>query len=333
MWKTLIVGLALLGGAALALGFFWPFGHRQQILRLPGVVEIQEVRLGSKVGGRVGAVLVQEGDLVKPGQELVRFDEPELEAQHKQWLAKAASARADYEKAKNGPRKEEIAQARSDLNAAQADEQLARLNLDRAERLFQQNALALADFDAARSAEAGARAKMASSRARLDLLLAGSRPEDIASMQALWQEAEGKVQELKANLNEAVVRAPELAVVNVVAVRQGDLVAASTPVVRVLRVSDLWVKAYVPETELGKVRLGEEVQVTLDAYPGRGFSGRIYFIESESEFTPRNVQSADERRHEVFGIRVRVPQPEDPGQRIFKAGLAAEVSVPLQEAR
>ena len=332
MSKTLVGGAIVLIGVAVALGFFWPFGQAQTVLRLPGVVEIQEVRLGSKVGGRVAEVLVREGDVVHPDQELVRFEEPELDAQYKQWRARAASAHADYEKAKNGPRKEEIDQARSDLETTQADENLARQNFERAQRLFQQNALAQADYDAAHAAYASARARVGSARAKLALLLAGSRPEDIASTKALWLEAEGKVKEISANLKEAVVRAAEPAVVDVVAVRQGDLVPANTPVIRVLRISDLWVKAYVPETELGRVHLHQKVEVTIDSYPGQRFAGEIYFIENESEFTPRNVQSPDERRHQVFGIRVRVEQPADPSQRVLKSGMAANVLIPLQEA-
>jgi multidrug efflux pump subunit AcrA (membrane-fusion protein) len=96
----------------------------------------------------------------------------------------------------------------------------------------------------------------------------------------------------------------------------------------VLRADDLWVKVYVPETELGKVRLHQEVEVTIDSYPGRTFAGTVVQVASASEFTPRNVQSADERRHQVFGIKVRVPDP----QGVFKSGMAAEVILPLHPA-
>jgi len=332
-WRTLIGGAVVLAAAVLALGFFRPFAHRSQVLQLPGVVEIQEVRLGSKVGGRVAEVLVKEGTVVRAGDLLIRFDEPELRAQLSQWLARAASTKAEYEKAKNGPRPKEKDQARSDLATARADEVLAKQNADRATQLFARNAMALADYDAAQAAYAAARGRVASAQAKLDLLEEGTRWEEKESTRALWQEAEGKVAELRANLAEADVVAPELAVVDVVAVRKGDLVPANTPIVRVLRASDLWVKAYVPETELGKVRLKQQVEVTIDAYPGRRFPGTIYYIDSESEFTPRNVQSAEERRHQVFGMRVRVPQPDDPSQRIFKSGMAAQVYVPLQEDR
>ena len=102
--------------------------------------------------------------------------------------------------------------------------------------------------------------------------------------------------------------------------------APNQPVVRVLRAADLWVKAYVPETQLGKVRLNQQVDVTIDSYPGKKFQGTVIQIASSSEFTPRNVQSADERKHQVFAIKVHVPDPEG----VFKSGMAAEVVLPLQ---
>ena len=109
--------------------------------------------------------------------------------------------------------------------------------------------------------------------------------------------------------------------------RKGDLVPASQPVVRVLRARDLWVRVYVPETDLGKVVNGQTVSVTVDAYSDRQFTGRIIQIAAESEFTPRNVQSVDERRHQVFGMKIRVDDP----QGVFKAGMAAEVTIPLKK--
>jgi multidrug resistance efflux pump len=137
----------------------------------------------------------------------------------------------------------------------------------------------------------------------------------------------GKLRELDAQLAEAVVRAPERAVVEVVAVRKGDVVAANHSVVRVLRADDLWVKAYVSEVDLGKVHLGHEVELTIDSFPSKRFQGVVAQIASASEFTPRNIQSVDERRHQVFAIKVRVDDP----QGIFKSGMAADVWVQVRE--
>jgi multidrug resistance efflux pump len=371
--------LALSAVAAVtALGFYRPFPRRPAPLRLPGTVEIQEVRLSSKVGGRVTKVLAVEGSLVRPGEPLVYLDAAQLEAQREQLQARLRAARSALTMARNGARAEERQAARAALRGAEA--RLRRLKagsraeeieqarqelkallaaLERAERearrertLHGSRASSDSQFDAAQASlgqlqgqaaaararlkllEAGTRpeevaeaaAEVARRRALYDLLLAGTRPEEVAAAEARVAELVAHLREMDVKLREAVVLAPEAVLVEVVAVRPGDAVAPNQPVVRALRADDLWVKAYVPETELGKVRLNQPVEVTCDAYPGHRFAGAVVHIASVSEFTPRNVQSADERRHQVFGIKVRVADP----QGVFKAGMAAEVTLPPQ---
>ena len=382
-WKHTLSITLLLAAVAAALGFFWPFGNGKNTLRLPGVVESHEIRLGSKVGGRVAAVSTREGELVQEGQPLVRFEVPEVEAQLAQVKAKLAAAEAERDRAVNGSRpeekdaaratmdaararwerlkagwrEEEKRQAKSEWETAEADLLFTRDEFERIDRLYRSSSVAKADWDAARAARDRAIGRTETAKARVDMLAAGSRvediaeadaerrraqaqydlvvagtrAEDIAQAEARVVEALARVKELEANLREAVITAPEQAVVEVLAVRKGDLVAPNQPVMRVLRASDLWVRVYVPETELGKVRLNQKVQVKIDSYQ-KEFPGVIEQINSMSEFTPRNVQSADERRHQVFGVKVRVAQPDDPSERIFKSGMAAEVVVPLHEA-
>jgi multidrug resistance efflux pump len=365
-WKRILILALVLVAAGTAIGFFWP-RREAQTLVLPGLVEIQEVRLGSKIGGRVKTIETREGYIASPNQTLVTLDVPELEAQRRQAEARLQQAQFDLEKArngpraeekeaarmameaarqrylrvKNGPRPEEIVQARNDLKSAEADLQLALDRFDRAEQLLKRKAISTEEYEAARSNRDRLRAVVGKMRAYLDQLLRGSRQEDIDEAKAQFDQAQanynlllagtaealGKLQEIEASLREAVVQAPERVVVEVLSVRPGDLVAPNQPMIRVLRADDLWVKAYVPETQLGKVRLNQEVQVTIDSYPDRRFTGTIIQVASEAEFTPRNVQSPDERRYQVFGIKVRVPDP----QGIFKSGMAAEVTVPLQE--
>lgn len=377
--KLVGVGLAVVvvAGTVAALGFAWPFSKRSAELKLPGLVEIHEVRLGSRVAGRVKEVLVKESDTVEPNQVLLRLDVPELEAQRAVWLAKVDEARAEYDKAANGPRKqekeaaraaataakakldrleagfreEEKRQAASDHAAAAADERHAQQEYDREMRLG--SAGKRADFDLARATLQRTKGRTQAAKARLDLVNAGSRKEDvaeakadlarleatvrlldegtrteeIASASARLAEAQARLREVEVQINEAVVRAYEPAIVELVTVRPGDLVQPNQPLVRVLRGGDLWVKTYVPETELGKVRLGQAVQVTMDSYPGRRFEGKVVHVGNESEFTPRNVQSVDERRHQMFGVRIRV---ED-SKGLFKSGMAAEVYLPVGE--
>jgi multidrug resistance efflux pump len=373
---TVLAAALLMTAAAVSLGFYWPFGDNHGGRRYFGVVEIQEVRLGSKVGGRVAEVLVQEGQRVEAKQELIRFDVPELQAQRDQAAAKVEAAQAALDKAIAGPRKQELEaaaaahaaaearferiqagwrkeekeQAQSDLEAATADLQLTRDVFNRIDRLFRtgpKGTVSQDEYDAALASRnraqgrkdaaqarmnmlntgsrkediAEAAAEMERADAQLRLLQAGTRPEEKAEAKAQLEESQARLRELDAQLREAVILAPEPAVIEVLAVRTGDVVPPNQPVLRVLRAQDLWVRIYVPETELARVTNGAEVKVKIDGVPNQLFTGKVIHIASISEFTPRNVQSADERRHQVFGVKVRVDDPNG----VFKSGMAAEV--------
>jgi multidrug resistance efflux pump len=335
-WKWLVIGVALLAAVGAALGAFWPFDGRlgffgdwSPTLRLPGVVEIQEVRLGSKIGGRVERVATFEGALVEPGQPLVYFEAPELEAQLAQAQATLEGAEAQLAKLVAMPRPEELPPSAARVRTLQANLDLAKDQYERARVMYARRAIAEEEFRQRQLTYEASRQQLAQAQADYDLLRAGAWERDKATQRAAIAQARGRVAELRADLREAVVRAPERVLVEVLSVRKGDLVPPNQPVVLVLRADDMWVKVYVPETQLGRLRLNQHVAVTVDSYPGRQFTGTVTRIASESEFTPRNVQSADERRHQVFGVKVHVPDPEG----IFKSGMAAEVTVPLDGAR
>jgi multidrug resistance efflux pump len=370
--KRVLLSGGMFMALASALGFYCLLGHGSQTLEIPGTVEIQEIRLGSRTGGRVARLAVTEGQWVEPGQILVSLEAPELEAQRDHWLAQLAAAEAERAKAQYGPRDEEkeaaraavaaagarfqrlkagyrpeeIAQARGEAESADAELDRASKELARERQLGPeassraQNDASLATFERAQGQAKVARARLAMLQAgtrteevaeaeaelkRADangrLLEAGTRPEDLALAEARVQQLRAKVREVEAQLDELTIRAPERAVVEVLAVRPGDVLSPNQAAVRVLRGGDLWVKGYVSEVDLGKVRLNQAAEVMVDSDPGRRFAGQVAEIASVSEFTPRTVQSVDERRHQVFGVKIRVADTEG----IFKSGMAAKV--------
>ena len=164
-----------------------------------------------------------------------------------------------------------------------------------------------------------AAAELARTRANYELLKEGTRKEDKIVAQQRVRELKGKLAELEVGLKEAVVTAREPAVIEVVSVRKGDLVPPNQPILRILRDADLWVRVYVPETQLERVHVGQDVELTIDS--GSQFHGKVIQVATESEFTPRNIQSADERRHQVFGVKIQAIDP----QRLLKPGMAAEI--------
>lgn len=380
IWKPVVAVAAVAAIGASVAGYYFRFGRAPERQMLPGTVETQEVRLSSRVGGRVREVLIREGQTVAAGQELITLEMPELDAQRKQLEAQLAAAKAEHAMAVDGPRDEEIAAAKAAFDAAAArlarmqsgyraeeveqarnefDSLLAELknaeqDLTRERTLREKGASTTALYEAAiarhgrllgqvnaagqklKMLEKGFRpeeitesqADLARLKANYDLLLAGSRQEEIDAAQAKIHDLEAHIEELDVLRGERTVVAPEAAIVEVIAVRPGDIVAANQPMVRVLRADDMWVKAYISEVDLGRIRVGQKVDVTVDTFPDKPFKGEITYIASAAEFTPRNVQTIDERRHQVFGIRVRVDDP----QGVFKAGMAAEVWLPKVDA-
>ena len=378
VWKTSLAILVILLIAAGGAAYWWQLQQANGELLLPGTVEVQEVRLSSKIAGRVKDVFVVDGAHVNSGDPLVELDIPELRAQRRQAAAQLAAATAAAAKAERGPLDEEFAATKAAVDAAKArlakmdkgnrDKEIeqveknvdawkvdlanARVDLQRISGLVQTKSATKKEFDDAEARYNRLQATVNEATARLELmregfrdedkaealadfnrakandalLHTGTREEDKASARARVDELTAKLAELDTNIAEAIVKAPEDAIVELVSVRRGDTTTPNQPVVRILRADDLRIKAFVPETELGRVRLNQEVAVTMDTYPERKFQGKVTYISSTAEFTPRNVQSVDERRHQVFAIKIRVDDP----QGIFKSGMAADVHLPKE---
>jgi HlyD family secretion protein len=344
-----------------------------------GTIETREIRVGSKVGGRVQEVLVVEGQEVKTGQPLVKFDMAELQTQLSQAQARVEqqrarlerlergarpeekaqaraateTARATLEAVRNGPRPEEIAQARASVAAARAEVNSAEAEYKRMERLRETGDISRQDFDAAKFRFDNMCARLEAEKERLALLLSGSRKEDIraaeerfnqaqeaerlvlagprteeiADARAQLSEASGRVEQIKIQLDEGEVDAPANSLVEVISVRPGDLLTPNQPVARLLERDQIWVRIYIPEPQLGLVKVGQRAKILVDTFPNVPFAGVIEQINSEGEFTPRNIQSRDERAHQVFGVKVRLDNREGK----LKPGMAADVAILRQD--
>jgi HlyD family secretion protein len=366
-----------IGGAVLVLVIvIWAVSawtaHRDRY-EYSGTVETREIQIGSKVGGRVTEVPVEEGQIVKAGTVLVRFECDELKAQRAQAEAALEQAQADvdkmtrgnrpeeitqaeasaraqqaaFEQARNGPRKQEIDQAQADYRAASADATNAMVFYGRMEKLVAADTISRQQFDDARDKRDAAAQRAESARQRLALLEAGTRPEDVNAAEAKYKQAEaaaalarkgfrkedvgaararlnqaqGRLAELDARLREAELTGPADAVLEVVSVRPGDLVPAGRIVITMLEASQLWVKVYVPETDLAHVHVGQHATVRVDSFGNRTFAGHVGQIASQAEFLPRNVQTKSDREHEVFGVKIYV----DNSQQVLKSGMSARV--------
>ena len=374
----ILLSVLLVATAAGSVGAWYLLRGTPETIRLAGVVESQEVRLGSRVGGRVEKLLVAEGDMVQPGQVLAVLAIPEILAQRDQAKARVAAAQAARDRAYNGYLPEERAaaqgaydaararherllagwrlaeqkQIRHELEAVEAELEQAKAEFERLKALAYKlpGAVSQKEMDEARKARDRAQAQVNSLQARvemitkegsrkediaeaagemmrtkaqLDLILRGIREEDKLAADAELAALQARLVELEALVAEAEIRAPSVARVEVVAIRPGDLVLPNVPVIRILKTEDCWVKVFVPETSLGKVTKGQLARVTVDSHPNRSFAGKVTYIASISEFLPRNVQSLDERRNQMFAIKIIMTEPE--AIQIFKPGMAAQV--------
>jgi multidrug resistance efflux pump len=358
--KRILILLAAAAALA-ATGLYAGWFNKDTSLQGSGTVEARDIRVGSKIGGRIDKVLVREGDSVQPGQVLITFDDMELQASLEQSRANAektrrgyrpeeiaqaraaaAQAKADFELKKNGYRQEDIAAAQADLDRAKADEIRTHLDFDRYEALAKKDLVSKQQRDSAEANWKMASAQQQNARQKLDELQRGYRPEEIASAEAHFRQAQANLQMLKAGnrredvdlakaayaydearFRERQVIAPSAAIVEVLDVRPGDLIAPNTPIATLLEKDQIYVRIYIPETEYGRLKLGQKAEVRVDAFPKQVFEGVLEQINQQAEFLPRNVQTREERVHQVFGVKIRI---NDPAGKVL-AGMAADVKL------
>ncbi len=275
-----------------------------------GTIETDEVRVASRYGGRVAKIFVNEGDSLTNGQPIMQLDAEELRARREQ----AASQLAELEA---GPRSQELETAKHDWEAIEAELAQARADAKRAEALFAQKTISETEREQAVTRARTLEKNALASRSRYDLLLAGTRPERITLARA-------QLAEIQAQLREMQIAAPSDCVVEVLSVKPGDVLGPNREVATLLLPQHLWVKVFVPEPWLGRIKLGDKAGVRVDSDPEKQFEGTIEQIARQAEFTPRNVQTVGERVKQVFGVKVRLNN----AQMQLRAGMSADVTFP-----
>jgi HlyD family secretion protein len=305
--RIVLIAIVIAIAGAAALLYFVESRKPQEIV-LSGTLEARTVNIGSLVGGRVTKTLVDEGMHVAGGQLLVVLETETIDRQIDEQRAAIAAATAALAKAIAGPRAEEIVKASA---VASNDENERR----RWERLYHYGIVAkeMAD-DAATKARTSAE--------DLRILQQGTRKEDLDAARAEVDAQTRRLDTLMKQRAETNVVSTAAGVVQSFGLRAGDIVAPNQTVAVILEASQLWVRVYVPETELGLVAVGQAVQVHIDTFPGETFAGHIASVSNQGEYTPRNVQTRAQRAEEVFGVKVLV----DPNPKL-KAGMAASVDL------
>ena len=291
-------------------------------LAASGTVEATEADLGFQVPGRIASVAPEEGDEVAAGAELATLDAGELRAARAAAAAQLEGARARLLELERGARPQEIEQVEAALRGAREREQEARREAERAERLFAGGAVSRSARDQAVTALEVATATRQQAEQAAALVDAGPRAEIVAAQRAQVDLAAANLERAEAALGGTTITAPFPGQVTVRHREPGEVVPAGAPVITLLDPNDRWVRIYVPEDRIGRVAVGQSAVVTADSWPDRTYEGRVVQIGSEAEFTPRNVQTPEERTRLVYPVKVRITG--DPGFDL-KPGIPADV--------
>lgn len=310
--KILIfAGAALAVIAILSWVVFDQRRSERDTLTLYGNVDVREINLGFLVAGRIDRLLVEEGDKVKAGQLIASLEKGYLEDALAGDRARAASQRAALAKLEKGNRAQEIAKARADVDAARA----GLLNADRDYRrqtlLAGRNIASQARLDQAKAAFDQATAQMKSARQALSLMEAGFRSEDINQGRAQLAAAEALVASDERRLQDADILAPVAGTILTRVREAGSIVAAGQPVYDMAVSEPVVVRAYVGETDVGRIVPGMIADITADSLPGKTYQGQVGFISPIAEFTPKSVETPELRTSLVYRLRIVVARPDD----------------------
>jgi HlyD family secretion protein len=331
MKRTRLVVASVVLVSAAASATWWLVGRdsRQRELVLYGDVDLRQVELAFNNNERIAAVLVQEGDRVKRGQILARLDTSRLEPQVAQAEALAAAQREAVERLHNGSRPQEIAEARANVESAQADAINARGQYERRETLAANSVLSQQDLENAKAAVDVAEAKLAMNQKALDLVIVGPRKEDIGQAEAVLRADGAQAAFLRQELADAQLVAPVDAVVRTRLMEPGEMASPQKPVFSLAVTDPKWVRAYVAEPDVGKLRTGMAASIALDSFPHRRFDGWVGFISPIAEFTPKTVETTELRTSLVYEVRVFVKDPSDQ----LHLGSPASVYLPTNDGK
>ena len=295
-------------------------------ITLYGNIDIRQSALAFNSNGRVTELKVQEGDMVKKGDILGQLDTESLILNINKAKADIEGQKQVFLRLKNGSRPEDIAKGKAAVAAAQAEVERASRQLNRLNTLQATGAISQQELDAEKAIFKQAQAQLNSQKKNLQLLQIGPRQEEIAQAKAAVQSTEATLALLEYQLKESTLLAPIDGVVRARLLEVGDMASPQKPVFTLAIVNPKWVKAYISEPDLGKIRQGMMVQVMIDSAPNKPIEGKIGYISSVAEFTPKTVQTEELRTSLVYEIRVQVEDKQDQ----LRLGMPATIHISLE---
>ena len=310
--KRFVFGVLVLAAVAGSLYYFVLQNRAgtDPFIKISGNIEATEVNVGFKISGRITSLSLEEGDWIEKGKVIARTDDEDL--RHRLDLARESlrAAQARLAKLKAGARPEELREAEAALHQAEYDLENKQGHYERMNALFGRGVISKETID---NAEAGfkiAKASLARAKENYSLIQEGPRKEDIEDASAQVEQARASLRVAETQLSYSVLVSPVSGIVVVKSAEPGEVVNAGTAIATLADIRSVWVKAYLPETDLGRVKWGQEVLVTTDLQPQKTYRGKISFISSRAEFTPKQIQTEKERVTLVYRIKVDLPNPD-----------------------
>ena len=333
-----VIPVVILLAVAIAAGvYYYPRLTRKpetvSQLTLSGNIEAHESLVSFKVPGRIVELPVEEGQQVEQGALLARLEDDDDKQKIRIDEANVKLHESNLALTLAGTREQEVKALQQTVLDAQADLEQKKLDNGREQRLFAKDEVSAQDRDLAATALKRAKAMLAAAQQRYNEAVEGSRKEDIAIAHANLNEANANLGMSRINLSYTILRAPSTGVITVRQAELGEVVAPGSPVVTLTDLDHVWLRAYIAETDLGRIHYGQDATITTDTYPGKQYHGRISFISSSAEFTPKSVQTYKERVTLVYRIKIDI----DNFNHELKPGMPADahlnLAMPKQEAR
>lgn len=318
-------GLLLILAAGYA-GWTLSVDDESDVIRISGNIEITDAEVSFKIPGVVAQRPVSEGEIVQAGDLVAKLESSELAQEVGLRRAELAAARATLAALTAGNRPEEIAQGAALRDIARAEAARDRVEYVRNKNLYEGQALSKQEAQRAEAAYRSSQARVREATERLALLRKGPRDEDIENARAQADRAEQALALAEIRLSYATLAAPMSGVVLSENLEPGEYAAPGMPIVTIGDLENVWLRGYVNETDLGRVKLSQKACVTMDTYPGKVYEGQLSFIASEAEFTPKSVQTTEARVKLVYRVKIDIPNPAFE----LKPGMPADATILLE---
>jgi HlyD family secretion protein len=285
-----------------------------------GHIEATDIHIAAKVSGRLVDAPVKEGDVVKTGDVLARQGVTDVELQIQQAAADRSQAQAELRVRLAGSRKEDILEMEAQIRATEADVAGAQLDLDRMQGLLDRNSGTAKARDDAKTRRDVLQARASAQKQTLARLRSGARPEEIDASRARVASLVARIAQLQQQVHDATTVSPTDGILTSRVAEPGEQLQNGSPICVITKLSEPWLTVYVANEDLARIRIGQEATVTTDG--GQTRKGRITYIASKAEFTPKNVQTKDERVKLVYRVKVGLENADG----LFKPGMPAEAT-------